>query len=114
MAKKKGKKTASGIAAPSYATLKAEAIEILDENTDLALAANYGAQYNAKTALFKVLGIGPERMWAMAPTVNKHLRKYPRFRPVTSAAMASCGKVAEFIVLYSEGANVAVPKGEPT
>lgn len=115
MAKKKGGgKRAAAAQAPSYVAVKTEAIQILDDNTTVALVPQYGAQYNAKTALYKGLGIGPERMWAMAPTVNKRLRRYSNFRPVTSAAMASCEQIGEFIELYCGGARASVPSGEPS
>lgn len=97
----------------AYPAIKQESLEILDDVTIAELVKNYGSKYNAKTHLFKVLGIPPERLAVMAPTVNEHLRQYPTSLDVTSGALATCKTVGDFIGLYCRAVPVTVPSGEP-
>ncbi|TWO67785.1 hypothetical protein FN976_25715 [Caenimonas sedimenti] len=116
MAKKKAKpanQAALVAQALDYKAAKARALEILDDVTMAELVKLYGDKYNAKTVLFKQLGIPPERLFHLAEEVNDHAKANPGHVNITGNALASCKTVGDFITRFCQAANLTITPPEP-
>lgn len=97
-----------------YWGTKLRALVILDAETKVDLLKQYEKKYNAKTELFRDLAISADRMGVMADVVNASLKAYPNYRSLTSAALAGCKTVGDYIKKYCGAARIKLESGEPT
>jgi hypothetical protein len=101
---------------PDYKTdTKPLALRILDEVSLAQVRTYYGKTpgYDAKSQLFRDLGIPADYFGALAPDVNEILDKYVGSTAVTSKGLRNCSTIGDFISLFSTAAGAAIPQGEP-
>jgi hypothetical protein len=96
-----------------YPAAKLRALEILDAVTMAELIKLYGDKYNAKTALFKQLGIPPERLFHLADDVNESVVNNPGHKNITGNALSTCKVIGDFITRFCQAANVPMQPPEP-
>lgn len=101
---------------PDYLTkTKPLALRILDEISLANVVYYYGKSpgYDAKTQLFRDLGLPPDYLATLAPDINRILGRFPGSARLTSKGLRNCGSIGDFVSLFCTAAGSTVPTGEP-
>lgn len=101
---------------PDYLTrTKPLALRILDD-ISLADVVYYYLKtpgYDAKSQLFRDLGVPPDYFATLAPDINGVLGQFPGSKRLTSKGLRNCSSIGDFISLFCTAAGSTMPPGEP-
>jgi len=101
---------------PSYSSdTKPKSLRILDEISLAEVRQYYGKTpgYDAKSQLFRDLGIPPDYFALAVDDINADLATYAGSKSVTAKGVRNCATIGDFISLYSKAAGATIPPGEP-
>ena len=103
--------------APDYSTdTKPLVLKILDDISGAQVQKYYDKKpgYDAKSQLYKDLGLPADYFSAYVKDINDILRRYPNSGRLTALGMRNCTTIGDFISLFCKAAGAAIPPGEPT
>lgn len=91
------------------------ALRILDDVSLAKVVYYYGKTpgYDAKSQLFKDLGIPPDYFATLARDINGVLGQFTDSKRITSKGLRNCSSIGDFISLFCTAAGSTVPPGEP-
>lgn len=101
---------------PDYFTeTKPLALRILDDISFAQVQKYYGKSpgYDAKSQLFRDLGIPADYFGALAPDINGILARYPGSKRLTGKGLRNCSAIGDFVSLFCTAAGSTIPAGEP-
>jgi len=101
---------------PDYTTdTKPKALQILDDVSLAQVVKYYGKSpgYDAKSQLFRDLGIPADYFGVLAPDINDVLGQYLGSTRLTSKGLRNCDTIGAFISIFCTAAGSTIPTGEP-
>ena len=107
--------TTLGDAVATYAKVKAQVIDVVDDFSNDDVGSGYGTTYTAKTKLTK-LGLTTAVRSVMPRRFNKALRALVgvSWQPVGSIDLVSKATIGDLIELACGQSATPIPTGEPT